>query len=185
MKTADAAEILRARAEAALEEVVTFCLAYDRGRCFPQPQWPRELVRAYLAFHIRQKTACFVRHGEGEQESSSRARGDGDGGGVQTRGPLMAVGVAWQVREEFVRGKEFARAPWLFHQDDADGNCLFIDNLIATDRAGWGVLLSELQFRWPNWRRLKLFAKRRGVVVEYRPERIFARVEAISMEGTF
>jgi hypothetical protein len=57
--------------------------------------------------------------------------------------------------------------PWQYHHNDENGDAVYIDNLVATNRAGVASLVSELQWRWPNWRRMKLFAIRRGKLVEY------------------
>lgn len=150
----------REKAAATLDELVWFAMECGREGCFPG--WDEELVRSYLIFHLKQGTCAFVR----ECEVGPRTR------------RIVALGIGWQLNEAEI-DEEFIKKPFHWQETNHRGDSFLICDLMAIERKAMAVVASEFQWRWPNWRRLKLFAIRRGRLVRYDGERLLSRMEAL------
>lgn len=133
-----------AQAEAAmLERLVDFAVAKG-GRCFRG--WDREAVRVYLRVNLAHGTCAWA----------------------QEFGKVTGLATGWPGNERDFRRAEFVQAPWRWMVPNWAGDSFYIDQLMATTPRAVVTFAGEFQHRWPEWRRWKLFAIRRGRLVQYR-----------------
>jgi hypothetical protein len=92
--------------------------------------WPTEILVTYLRWHLRNGTLVYVSN---------------DGGRVLG---LMTV---TRVNEADL-GKH-----WTF---DAAGDSLVVENAVAIRPGVLTTMIRRVQGEWPEWRRLKIFARR-------------------------
>lgn len=142
-----------ARVEGWLDTFAAFCRTRG-GACYAG--WSPEVLRDYLAFHIRQDTFRFVRTG----------------------GQIVGCAVAWQCRLADLRAAAAAhRTFFAWQPDDPQGDALFIADVIATQHPALLALAREFPRRFPRWRELPIYTFRpqpdgRPVLKRY-PVRLF------------
>jgi hypothetical protein len=162
-----------------LEELVEFAQAAGGEACYKG--WERKVLRSYLEFHLLRRTCGYVR----KEEVISNQLGESN-----QRREIVAMGIGWQLNEnemvEQEQGagsrarREFIEKPFRWQESNARGDSFLFCDLIASERSAIGVLVSEFEWRWPNWRRLKLFAIRRGRLVRYDGEKMLSRMELLA-----
>lgn len=145
------------------DKVLEFARVYGRPTCFGG--WPDEAIHSYLHHHAGQGTVVVLAKG------------------VKRR--IMGLAVGWQDQEEHLRRPGFERMPFVYQNTDPEGDSFYIaDVILAGTRAEravrWGYLVGEFQWRFPNWRSLKLFGLRHGRLVQWNPENLFAKLEGLS-----
>ena len=99
--------------------------------------WPESVLRDYLFFHAGQGTLVLIRRGSA----------------------ITGIGIGWQCFEHEIEQH------WL--PTHRDGDTFYFAHLIASEPAAVAGVVAEFRKRWPEWRALKLFARRHNRVVRY------------------
>lgn len=138
------------------DELTKFAQSEDDGHCFAG--WPLDRLKTFFDYHARQGTLAFVRACNGGNVSSAR--------------PILAAAVGWQTNERELRKPNTCAAPFHWQATDPSGDSfLFCDLIVArAARRLPGIvrtLVASFIHKFPAWRELKLFAIRRGRLVQY------------------
>lgn len=139
-------------------DVVNGLIRPHGGPCFRN--WDDRLIVRYLVAHIHHDQAVVI----------------GDAGG---RPHGLAVG--WRTSAEDLGRPDFAKNPCVWRLPRAGDDCFMIAQVIvAPSGRGWVMprILAEFQWRYPDWRRLKMHTLRRGRLVRYpNTEKLLYRAE--------
>ena len=103
-------------------------------------EWPDDIMRAYLKFHFSNGSLALVEKG----------------------GELVAMAVAVRMME-----RDLERH-WVV--DDAEGDSIYLSDIIATSLEGVRACVEEMDARMPGWDKLKVYAIRNGKRKRWNPE---------------
>lgn len=134
-------------------DVVDRVAAHAKARgCYRH--WPKEALRDYLAFMVGQRTLAVAWHDE----------------------QVAGSATAWQCRENGILYSDLnCRTIFDWTGSDPRGDSLYLAHIAGSTRRAVPVLVSALVRRFPNWRNLKLYAHRKGVLCRMPPE-LFERI---------
>jgi hypothetical protein len=91
---------------------------------------------------------------------------------------ITGIMVGWKLHERNLHHPQFLDGPHRFPLNDPGGNVFYCELLVALPGAT-RALVADHQWRFPNWRSLRVAAVRRGKLKLYPPEQFSRRLENI------
>tara|TARA_R100000808_G_C2152469_1_gene161934 strand:- start:1891 stop:2331 length:441 start_codon:yes stop_codon:yes gene_type:complete len=126
-----------------LGKLITFARKADvRQACFAG--WPSDTLAHWFRWHWKHGSLYAVCDNE----------------------DIVTLGVAWKIS----LGDLDNHVARYWGPPREKGDCLYISDLLSTDRRGLAAAILELGKRVPNWRKLKLYARRHDKMKRMSPE---------------
>jgi len=113
--------------------------------------WPDSILCEYLKFHAELGTLAWVEGASGE---------------------VTAMGIGWQCHRKDLE------THWL--PTNPEGECFYFAQIIWTDSAALVPLLHLWTERFPNWRQLQIWIRRRGKVRRI-PHRLLVKMLKVAV----
>jgi len=124
-----------------LDEITDYARTYDKERCFPKHVWTRESTKNFLHYHLNQGTLLFVRNEKGQ---------------------VVGLTTWWRWNKSDLKNIDddeiFQNPPKHY----ADGDLLYLSDVVTTDPMAMKSLAKELVKRNPDYADIEIWGTRKN-----------------------
>tara|TARA_R100001440_G_scaffold13207_4_gene23074 strand:+ start:78 stop:569 length:492 start_codon:yes stop_codon:yes gene_type:complete len=124
-----------------LDELTDYARTYDKERCFPKHVWTRESTKNFLHYHLNQGTLLFVRNEKGQ---------------------VVGLTTWWRWNKSDLKNIDddeiFQNPPKHY----ADGDLLYLSDVVTTDPMAMKSLAKELVKRNPDYADIEIWGTRKN-----------------------
>jgi len=124
-----------------LDELTDYARTYDKERCFPKHVWTRESTKNFLHYHLNQGTLLFVRNEKGQ---------------------IVGLTTWWRWNKSDLKNIDddeiFQNPPKHY----ADGDLLYLSDVVTTDPMAMKSLAKELVRRNPDYADIEIWGTRKN-----------------------
>ena len=124
-----------------LDELTDYARTYDKERCFPKHVWTRESTKNFLHYHLNQGTLLFVRNEKGQ---------------------VVGLTTWWRWNKSDLKNIDddeiFQNPPKHY----ADGDLLYLSDVVTTDPMAMKSLAKELVRRNPDYADIEIWGTRKN-----------------------
>mgnify|MGYP003143341633 FL=1 len=124
-----------------LDELTDYARTYDKEKCFPKHVWTRESTKNFLHYHLNQGTLLFVRNEKGQ---------------------VVGLTTWWRWNKSDLKNIDddeiFQNPPKHY----ADGDLLYLSDVVTTDPMAMKSLAKELVKRNPDYADIEIWGTRKN-----------------------